>query len=459
MATRKGGRDFDVHARVRVPEGRYAMKIDDLEALFARNPAAVVSRLLRQGSLERVAHDFLLEHVGVLTVQDLATILAMPSAQDLAARSDERFVEVLAGLLPEVEWTAPLAVLSVVQKIDPESWFSLTKHLRGRLPEEYVWWRFVDYVKGGPVFNAINVPDLPAPLPTPPLPLYYLAKDEPLRPEPVAVQLLDHRWDDATCARVALTLPMHRLLKIHASVPEHVTQSDVEAGARGRVASDDWWWPRPTPENAPFPDWFSTFALERARYCPTKEEALVMLQWLRARGAVDDDTLFDVALDRCRKDPFWDWWHHWLGSYLSTASRWKHRGRGVVDLYLALNSGFPAELLRVARRKVGAEDERRHLFGGAHDCLASALVARAEQELREGDPRGGRNYLAALVSLDPGSFISGPLHGLRSLPNVPADVVSLIDQDIRLFKKSGSRSPAGDGFLEAFEVLREVAGT
>ncbi|MGH7436155.1 MAG: hypothetical protein ACRENE_10825, partial [Polyangiaceae bacterium] len=340
------------------------MKMDDLEALFARNPAAVVSRLLREGSLGRVAHDFLLEHGGVLTVQDLATVLAMPSAKDLAERHDERFVEVLADLLPKVEWTAPLAVLSLVQKIDPDAWFSLTKHLRGRLREEYVWWRFVDYVKGGPVFNAINVPDLPTPLPAPPLPMYYLAKDEPRRPEPVTIQLLDHRWDDSTCARFALTLPMHRLLKVHASVPEHVTRGDVEAVARGRAATDDWWWSRPTPENAPFPDWFSPFALERARFCPTKEEALVMLQWLRTRGTVDEDTLFDVALDRCRKDPFWDWWHHWLGCYLSSASRWKHRGRGVVELYLALNRGFPAELLRVARSKVRAEEERLHLFGG-----------------------------------------------------------------------------------------------
>ena len=79
--------------------------------------------------------------------------------------------------------------------------------------------------------------------------------------------------------------------------------------------------------------------------CPTKEESLVMLQWLRAHNTLDEGMLFDVALERCRKDPLWSWWHHWLGRYLSSASRWKKQGRPVIELYLTFGKGFPRELL------------------------------------------------------------------------------------------------------------------
>ena len=99
---------------------------------------------------------------------------------------------------------------------------------------------------------------------------------------------------------------------------------------------------------------------------------------------------------------------------------------------------------------------RRSVLRKIHDEPARLLIERAEEALKSGDQVAGDIFLSAFMSLDPGSFISGPVHHLRKIPNLSAELFARIAA-CETLARAGNRAPTEDAFFEAFLVLTRQA--
>ncbi|MBX3220872.1 MAG: hypothetical protein KF795_10155 [Labilithrix sp.] len=431
-----------------------------LESLYSASrgsPTRVFNRALSEKPLGSDTRSFLLNHVDELDADHLVALLGARVALD-DERNDKPFLRRLAGLLPFADTSTLLEALRLSEKINAEAWIEdLVLPLRGRLPN-YQWYRFVDKARGHKLFNALNVGLAPYASNEPGWnpDESFVTSIEEARQEPVVVKLLHRAHDDGDVAKLVIDkTPLDVVLRLHRQFPDDVTEDAIKAALPGRVASPISW----ASASEPLPAWMAPFVVERVRRCEDHEEAKNLYEWLAAlpAGAHDWDA-YTLAVERFKRNPISSFWHARIGSFLNTGGTWKTRGRSFIDLCIELGRGFPPAVLHVALgassdgNGPSAEDHRKPILRRIHEELAKLLVERADHALRVGDRESADLYLSALLSLDAGSFIGGPLHRLRKIDQLPDGVLARLDA-CQEMAKAGGRSPTEEGFFEAFLVL------
>ncbi|MBI5536575.1 MAG: hypothetical protein HY898_27895 [Deltaproteobacteria bacterium] len=414
-----------------------------LDSLYAANPIRAFKRALGEPKHNAAGQQFLIDHVHELDAELTIVALGKPLAQDVEARL-EPFVRRLAEVLPQSNPGRELEALRLARVLDPVAWTDLTKRLKGRLPQ-WKWYRFVDQVRGGRIVNALNV------APSDINPDCFCSSREEMRTEPLVVPLLENPDNDIAARRYVLTLALDVIISVHKQVADLVTLEDVSLAAEARATStEDRWTP-------PLPACLAPQVVQRLGHCDDAE-ALDLFAWICILPDPPGD-LFELALQRFKMAPLTLEWHTYLGTHLATGKAWKSKGRAVVEYCVDLNKGFPPALVNAslaAGASNTADEMKAHhtaICRAMHDVAASVLVAHAEDAVNCAEWPAAKRLLSALACLDPGSFISGPVHHLRVGPSIPEEVERLISACERLFKRPGGRSPTVDGFHEAFFEL------
>lgn len=431
--------------------------LDSLYLASRGCPARVFRRAAAAGLLGADAYGFLLDHVDEL---DVETLIALFNAQlhpevDL---NEKPFLHRLAAVTPSVDASTLLHVLRLSTKITAHAWIDdLVLPLRGRLPT-YQWYRFVDAARGGALFNELNVglaehrataagwdPDQT-----------FVTSIEEAREEPPVVAVLERAHDDGDVARYVLTTePIPVLLRLHRKFPTHITADAIKSALPKRITSAVPW---VRSEDESLPNWMAPFVCERLLHCED-DEARFLYAWLFAlpKGTHDADP-YAIAVERFRHAPFASFWHSEIGRFLTTGTAWKSRGKAFIDLCIDIGKGFPPEVVHVALSTASDKDgatveaHRTAILKRVHEETAKLLVERTEGAVRAGDEQMAARFLSALLSLDPGSFVGGPLSRLGKLPNISAEIGERIHA-CKALAKAGGRAPTEEGFFEAFLVL------
>jgi hypothetical protein len=432
--------------------------LDSLYAGSRGSPARLFMRIASMEPLDADAYGFLLDHVQELDVDVLITFFNARRADDVQP-SEKPFVKRLAGLAAAADASALLKVLRLSPKISSEAWLEdLTLPLRERLPP-YRWWRFVDKVRGGMIFNALNVgiPRSGAESSWDPEERFVTSIEE-ARTQPRVVPLLDRSHDDRAAAEFALKeLPVIELVELHRKLPELITLDSVNRVAASRVDSSSESWAT-SRESTSLPEWLAPLVVERLRTCD-EQEAHVLYEWLFAlpAGAHQADG-YGLALARFERAPLERFWHARIGTHLGTGASWKTRGRTFIDLCIRLGRGIPPGAIRAALDAAAETDgasvekHRESILKKIHDETAKLLIERAEVEFNARKDEAGDLFLSAFMSLEPGSFISGALHRLGRRDDLPSDIVARVHACASL-ARAGRRAPTEDALYEAFLVL------
>lgn len=412
------------------------------DKLYAASPRSAFRKALA-GRLDASSVSFLRDHVDELSAEDVIRLFGKPRDDDDG--DIEPFIIRLADALAQAKDHVAIQALDLAETLDQYAWADLTRRLRGRVPTP-IWYFYVDRVRGGEIFNALNVspPDL--------VDGDYLGPVASTRPEPFVVALLENPDDDLAARKKALAFPMDVILFLHERLRDHIPQDVVETAAASRTSSsDDRWHP-------PFPSWMATYVIERLRHCGD-DEAKDLYEWLGTReaDAVDHDH-YGVARARLLQSPRDPTWQVIVGRHLATGKDWKKRGREFLEFYARHNGGFPRGLLTASLNAASAKDgatpdeHRAAILRTVHDESAVIFVQRAEEAMQQADWTTARQTLEALQSLDPGRFIRGPLHHLRKIPEVPRDVLAHVDACVEL-ARVGGKEPSEEAFHDAFIAL------
>lgn len=447
-----------------------------LDDMFSKKPQRAFDRALAEVSTCSDCYAFLLDKTkdGGLARADrepeIILKVLVTRLPDKVVRHDEPFVARLAEIFAGETWDRHasdlLEAFDAAKRIDRPAWLDLTKRLRGRLPN-WVWFRFVDEVRGCAIFNTLNAgrPSKYAHLSrtTDQLLRGFCENDEKDRPEPLIVPLLDNPDAELAARAYALSLPLHVILYLHDRLPVVITLDEVKSVIEGKVEGHEPWRP-------PFPEWVVPFAARRLHFCE-EEEAHVLFDWLLTMPH-DPEAMLEAAVARFKKSLLEPKWHAFVGAALNTGRAWKdgslggrekkgnptreRKGklvRGIVEFCVETNKGFPAALLEEARVHAKDDASRDAIVSGLHDVTASVLVEYAERAIRAGDWEKAKRILAALHCLDPGSFISGPVQHLQKIAELPPEIARDVELCARIFKRPGGRAPTPEGHRDAFIEL------
>lgn len=350
-----------------------------------------------------------------------------------------------------------------------DGWRELVDITRARLPP-HAWWWIVEHARGGRIFDALNA----APLRLPGGSVHFEEIYE-TRAEPLVVPLVDDPLNEHNALAYLLTLPMRLIVDVMAKVPDLVRREDVECVAKARssdsVDRDDW--------SPPLPEWLVPYVPARARTCGD-DEARALYGWLEARGE-DSDELFALALARleavlehlgrlrgeagsvernekvfaCNRST--TAWCQVLGAHLTTGTAWKAKGRRLIEWLVDRGAGFHPSTLEAAlggasaRDGASAAEHQEAILRKAHDVAGRVFIDHAEKAMRAGDWGRAERLLDAFATLEPGKFLRGPLHHLRSVEGAQR-LATQLDACEGLLK-TGGRSSRADDFLHAFNVL------
>lgn len=427
--------------------------LDTLYAGARGASARIFDRAAAETPLSADNYGFLLEHVAELDVDAALAALTAPLAEGVE-RADKPFASRLARLLETAGPSSILQVTRAAKGIAREAWLEdITLPLRGRLPE-YQWYRFVDKVRGGELFDALNVG-----LRAPPYAAEwdpeqsFVASIEQERPEPLVVAVLDRSHDDLALAEHALAnCAVADLLALHKDFPKLLPTARVLEALERRCSSKAERW------EPPLPRWAAPVVVRRLAHCEDAE-ACALYDWLFSlpEGCHEGEA-FELALARFEHAPFTPSWHVAIGRQLCTGTSWKSRGRRFIDTCIRLGRGFPPGVLRAAFEAAkgsggsSVDDHRRSILRRIHDETAELLVDHAQRAFDAGDSERGDRFLAALLSLDPSSFIGSKLLRLRKVPGLPAEILDRIDACVAM-ARAGEQAPTAEGFIEAFLVL------
>jgi hypothetical protein len=440
-----------------------------LEIFYRGSANAAFRKALEGEQLDDERLSFLHEHVHELDIKQLVDVLRKPVADGVEPRV-EVFVQALAEKLVALlgrytENGAAIAVIASVpfqhvldhaSEIDADGWADLTRRLRGRLPD-VIWYRFVDHVRGGQIFNFLNerplLDDVAEGF------LFDILGPDPNRPEPLVVPLLEERTNDLRAAEYVLSLPVNDILRVHNRLPDCLPLERVQRVVLCRVAAMNERWVPPLPE------WMAPDVVERLRHC-LDEEALDLYKWLSSQPpSSHTGNLRDIAVERFKlvvhagNRALIEAWFSWIGSYLTTRKAWKEQGRAYIETLVNLDCEFPRDVVTNAIRAAtstdgaSAEEHGRAILRTTHEVVAMVFVERAEKAMKGGDWATGQRFLSAFMSLDPGSFISGRVHHLGKIPHLPEKVRALIEACEEL-TQSGEKAPNEAALSEAFAVLR-----
>lgn len=415
------------------------------DKLYSASPRSAIRRALA-GELDPSTLAGLREHVDDLNTDDLLQLLGKLRSDD--ETGIEPFIDRLVDVIAASKEYVALQALELSTTMNRRAWADLTRKLRDRGVVKPIWYFFVDKVRGGEIFNALNVP--------PPGLVFrdYLGPIAANRPEPIVASLLRNPDDDIAAREYVLSsCSMDVVLFLHEQLGHHFSREVVElaAAARAKSGSDRW--------HQPLPSWMAKHVSERLHGCGD-EEAVELYGWLLQQPPdVAEYDSFDVALERLRKSPLSEVWHAVVGSHLATGKDWKKRGRAVLEFYTTLNIGFPPQLLTAALQGAAAKDgatpdeHRRAILRVIHDEAAKILVRRAEDAMKGADWNTACQTFEALQCLDPGKFIRGPLRGLKKIPDVPRKVLDHIEACEEL-ARAGGKLPSDQAILDAFTDLR-----
>lgn len=420
-----------------------------LDDLYSVSPRRAFQRALADISNDANSYGLLLDRANELDAQQILAVLTA-KLHDGVERHDNPFIEQLARIFASANWDRHvhylLEAFGHAGKIDPLAWLDLTQRLRGRLPN-WVWYRFVDQVRGGKIFTALNSLRPHGGSPTEPRTAFCknIEKD---RPEPLVVPLLDNPDNEIAALPYALSLPLNVVLWLHENLPHVVTLESVKSVVPGKVASHEPWQP-------PFPPWIGRYAVERLHdvHCDDPE-AQAIFDWL-VEVEHSPAELLDAALVRFKRAFLESKWHPHLGSALNTGKAWKQSplARDIVEFCVETNKGFPPTTITAALHHAKDDESRASIVRGLHDVTASVLVEHAERAIEAADWKKTERVLRALACLDPGSFISGPVHHLRKIAELPSEIGRLVEVCERIFKRPGGRSPTVEDHGEAFREL------
>ncbi len=454
-----------------------------LDALYVARPANAFRKAFAETLPDPQTCLFLRDHAAALTLDQLHDLLQRERVPDDTWPGVAPFVKRLADLLVEAAssgrgraYMVPLQRVLELAPVNPRSWLrddgwrELVDITRSRLPP-HAWWWLVEHARGGRIFNALNANPVE-------LPGGFVHFEEiyETRIEPLVVPLVDDPLNEHSALAYLLALPMRLILDVMARVPDLVRREDVEPVARARssdpVGGDDW--------SPPLPEWLAPYVPARARTCPD-EEAFALYRWLEEHRA-NADELFGLALSRLeavlkecerlsgepdsveRSDAFsacdrsMTGWYQALGAHLTTGTAWKANGRRLIEWLVDRGLvGFPPSTLEAALQRASdqdgasAEEHREAILRKAHDVAGRVFVDRAEAAMRAGDWERAEHLLDAFATLEPGKFLRGPIHHLRSIEGAQRLVARLDACDSLL--KTGGRTPTADDFLYAFRVL------
>lgn len=410
-----------------------------LDKLHAANKRAAINEAL-SGNVDDDDVAFLRDHVGELIVDDLLAFLRSGRAsEDIGI---EPFIEKLTDVIASGAEHVAVPVLQLSDKVNVRDWAHLTRSLRGRIRDP-IWYFFVDRVRGGEIFNELNVP--PAGFPS----LDFLCYAATSRPPPLVIPLLDTPDNDVLARPYAFTCPMAELLRLHEVLPRHFPREDMERSIAGRATSKGDRWPRTLPT------WMAPYVIQRLRVCED-EEAQDLYAWLVEHPSPDVACdFFELAFERFRLSPLTQVWHPIVGRHLASGKDWKRRGIQVLAFCANYNRGFPPRLLTASLEAAHADDgvaadtHRKSILKAVHDETAKLFVARAELALRTQDWETARKTLDALRCLDPGRFIRGRIHYMQKIEPMPGDVRALLDVCEEL-AGIGGRNPSTEAIEEAF---------
>jgi hypothetical protein len=424
-----------------------------LDDLFAVRPQAAIQRALADSSTDPDSYGFLRAKAVALDPGTIIKALAARPPEGVD-RHDETLVACLSDTFASETWDRHgyfmLEAFDHAGSMDRAAWLDLTRRLQGRLPS-WVWFRFVDEVRGGKIFNALNV-GRPVKYPGFVLPENMLRgfceNDEKDRPEPLVLPLLDNPDNDLAALPYALSLPLNVVLYLHERLPDVVTLDAVKSVVGGKVVEAERW-------HLPLPEWLAPDALMRLHHCDDAE-AKEIFDWLLTIPH-EPSVMLDAAFLRFRRNILEPRWHEYVGASLNTGKAWKQGrvAREIVEFCAEANVGFPPLMISAAQKHAKDDESRESIVRGLHDVTASVLVDHAERAIKVGDWKKASRVLEALLCLDPGSFISGPVQHLgKIVEQVPEDVARRIEMCARIFKRSGGRSPTLDGHRDAFVELR-----
>jgi hypothetical protein len=270
-----------------------------LDDLFAVSPEKAIKHALANISAHPDPYEFLRAKAHALDSNAiLKTLIA--KLPDGVERHDEAFVARLSDILASETWDSHLhdmlEAFDHAERMDRAAWLDLTRRLRGRLPN-WVWFRFVDEVRGGKIFNALNV-GRPVKYPGFVVPEEmsrgFCENDESDRPEPRVVPLLDNPENDLAALPFALSLPLNVVLYLHDKLPDVVTLDAVTSVVEGKVEGAERW-------HLPLPEWLAPYAIGRLRHCDD-DEAQAIFDWLLIVPH-EPSALLDAAVLRFKKRP------------------------------------------------------------------------------------------------------------------------------------------------------------
>ena len=455
-----------------------------LDALYAARPQIAFRKAFAEQPLDPSTCRFLRDRACDLTLDQLRELPLRERVRDDGWPGVAPFVEALAERLAEAcagdarrHIMVPLGHVLELAPTNPRSWLDeaawreLVTITRARLPVR-VWWWLVERARGGAIFNALSS----AAVPFPDQGTVHFDSIQKTRPEPLVVPLLDDPLNERRAIAYLFTLPMRLVVDVMAKVPELVPRGDVEAAAEARIreplAYDDWSTPL-------LPEWLAPYVVKRARTCDD-QEAVKLYAWLE-KIATDPDELFGLAMARlddalAAQVRLGDepeglaktqralglnrvvyGWCLALARRLTTGEAWKENGRRMIAWCIDRGGIFPEATLHAAlgftseRDGSSTEDHRQAILRKAHDVAGRLFVDRAEAAMRAGDWERAERLLDAFATLEPGKFLRGRIHHLRSIEGAERLAARLDACDSLL--KAGGRTSTADDFLYAFRVL------
>lgn len=475
-----------------------------LDALYAARPQIAFRKAFAEQPLDPSTCRFLRDHACDLTLDQLRELLQRGRVRDDKWPGVAPFVEALAERLAEAcagdarrHIMVPLGHVLELAPTNPRSWLDeaawrvLVSITRARLPLR-VWWWLVERARGCAIFNALSS----AAVPFPDQGTVQFDSIQETRPEPLVVPLLDDPLNERSAVAYLFTLPMRVVVDVMAKVPELVPRGDVEAAAEARIreplAHDDWSTPL-------LPEWLAPYVVKRARTCDDLE-AFTLYAWLEKIATEPEDALlvgrsssstssrsptpdelFGLAMARlddalAAQVRLGDepeglaktqralglnrvvyGWCLALARRLTTGEAWKENGRRMIAWCIDRGGIFPEATLHAAlgftseRDGSSTEDHRQAILRKAHDVAGRLFVDRAEAAMRAGDWERAERLLDAFATLEPGKFLRGRIHHLRSIEGAERLAARLDACDSLL--KAGGRTSTADDFLYAFRVL------